>query len=67
MTGPILAKILECISAHGEKEGEGPDAETKKSEEELKEFDEEFVKVDLSTLFQIIVVRFKALYSVSKP
>lgn len=57
MTGTILAKVLEYIKEHGETEGDDADAKPKKSEEDLKNFDQEFVKVDQSTLFEIILVR----------
>lgn len=56
VTGPILAKVLEYIKEHGETDGDEPDAKPKKSEEELKSFDADFVKVDQSTLFELIMV-----------
>eukprot|EP00884_Botryococcus_braunii_P011024 jgi/Botrbrau1/19923/Bobra.0059s0040.1 len=55
VTGSILAKVLEYINAHEKEEKEGGEPKPKMSEEELKTFDAEFVNVDQSTLFEIIL------------
>jgi S-phase kinase-associated protein 1 len=66
VSGKILAKVIEYCKKHVEArrgaDGDGdagePTAPTDKaSEEELKTFDADFVKVDQGTLFDLILVR----------
>lgn len=57
VNGFILSKVLDYINFHGETEDKDGEAKPKRSEEERKNFDTEFVKVDQSVLFEIILVR----------
>lgn len=50
VSSKILAKVIEYCKFHVEKKSEG-------SEEAIKNFDAEFVKVDQATLFELILVR----------
>lgn len=66
----ILAKVIEYCRKHASLRGGagGGDAEptaatNKTSEDELKTFDTEFVKVDQATLFDLILVRPSHLFS----
>ncbi|KAH0720569.1 hypothetical protein KY284_005599 [Solanum tuberosum] len=52
VTGKILAKVIEYCKRHVE----DPKAEDKTAKEDLKTFDAEFVKVDQSTLFNLMLV-----------
>lgn len=52
VNGKILAKVVEYCKQHAQ--GEGIDNQ---KTEELKTWDTEFVKVDQSTLFELILVR----------
>lgn len=45
------------MKAHGETHGDVPGAKRKRSEDELKKFDADFVKVDQATLFELMMVR----------
>lgn len=62
VTGKILAKVIEYCKKHVEaRRGADADAAdstaaTKTSDDELKTFDAEFVKVDQGTLFDLILV-----------
>ncbi|XP_015170516.1 SKP1-like protein 1B [Solanum tuberosum] len=51
VTGKILAKVIEYCKRHVEV----PKAEDKTAKEDLKTFDAEFVKVDQSTLFNLML------------
>ncbi|CAN4125187.1 unnamed protein product [Withania somnifera] len=51
VTSKILAKVIEYCKRHVE----APKTEDKASEDDLKSFDAEFVKVDQSTLFDLIL------------
>ncbi|WMV51645.1 hypothetical protein MTR67_045030 [Solanum verrucosum] len=51
VTGKILAKVIEYCKHHVEV----PKAEDKTAKEDLKTFDAEFVKVDQSTLFNLML------------
>ncbi|GJU28338.1 ribonuclease H-like domain-containing protein, partial [Tanacetum coccineum] len=53
VTSKILSKVIEYCKKHVET----PKTEDKVSEEDLKSFDAEFVKVDQATLFDVIPVR----------
>ena len=60
VTGKILGKVIEYCKFHVEAEkktGTGSDEKPSKTEEEVKTFDGEFVKVDQGTLFELILVR----------
>ncbi|KAG5582016.1 hypothetical protein H5410_052643 [Solanum commersonii] len=54
VTGKILAKVIEYCKRHVE----GPKAEDMTAKVDLKTFDAEFVKVDQSTLFYLMLVIF---------
>ena len=63
VTGKILGKVIEYCKYHVEAEkktGTGADEKASKSEEEVKTFDGDFVKVDQGTLFELILVRPRA-------
>lgn len=51
----VLAKVIEYCKFHVEAE-QGPDDKPAKTEEDIKTWDTEFVKVDQSTLFELILV-----------
>ena len=53
VTGKILSKVAEYCKKHVEAPKDGD----KVTEEDLKAFDADFVKVDLGTLFDLILVR----------
>ena len=53
VTGKILSKVVEYCKKHVEAPKDGD----KVTEENLKEFDADFVKVDQGTLFDLILVR----------
>ncbi|KAL6179016.1 hypothetical protein ACLB2K_050532 [Fragaria x ananassa] len=52
--GPILAKVIEYLKKHVA-DAEDNNESKKEDAESLKEFDEEFVKVDQSVLFDLIL------------
>lgn len=52
VTSKILAKVIEYCKKHVDT----PKSDDKTSEDELKNFDAEFVKVDQGTLFDLILV-----------
>lgn len=54
VTSKILAKVIEYCKRHVE--APKADETNKASEEELKNFDADFVKVDQATLFDLILV-----------
>ena len=61
VTGKILGKVIEYCKYHVEAEkktGTGADEKASKTEDEVKTFDGDFVKVDQGTLFELILVRF---------
>ena len=53
VTSKILAKVIEYCKKHVDT----PKSDDKSPEDDLKKFDEEFVKVDQGTLFDLILVR----------
>ncbi|GFR46832.1 hypothetical protein Agub_g8468 [Astrephomene gubernaculifera] len=55
VSGRILAKVIEYSKYHVEAEKKGADEKPAKSEEDVKRWDEEFVKVDQATLFDLIL------------
>ena len=58
VTGKILAKVIEYCKKHVDAKAKDGDAKSSTSDEELKTWDTEFVKVlDQSTLFELILVR----------
>ena len=60
VTGKILGKVIEYCKYHVEAEkktGTGADEKPSKTEDEVKTFDGDFVKVDQGTLFELILVR----------
>ncbi|KAL3031704.1 hypothetical protein AAZX31_02G043500 [Glycine max] len=58
VTSKILAKVIEYCKKHVEANC----ADEKPSEDELKAWDADFVKVDQATLFDLILVRISLLY-----
>jgi len=56
VTSKILAKVIEYCKKHVEAAA----AEEKPSEDEIKSWDGEFVKVDQATLFDLILVSFSS-------
>ncbi|GLC54972.1 hypothetical protein PLESTB_000926300 [Pleodorina starrii] len=57
VSGRILAKVIEYSKFHVEAEKKGADDKPAKPEDDVKRWDEDFVKVDQSTLFDLILVR----------
>ncbi|KXZ48119.1 hypothetical protein GPECTOR_30g215 [Gonium pectorale] len=55
VSGRILAKVIEYSKYHVEAEKKGADDKPAKSEDDVKRWDEEFVKVDQATLFDLIL------------
>ncbi|GLI58817.1 hypothetical protein VaNZ11_000564 [Volvox africanus] len=55
VSGRILAKVIEYSKYHVEAEKKGADDKPAKTEDEIKRWDEEFVKVDQATLFDLIL------------
>ncbi|GIL70464.1 hypothetical protein Vretimale_3616 [Volvox reticuliferus] len=55
VSGRILAKVIEYSKYHVEAEKKGTDDKPAKTEDEIKRWDEEFVKVDQATLFDLIL------------
>lgn len=58
VTSKILSKVIEYCKKHVET----PNSDEKVADEDLKTFDAEFVKVDQSTLFDLILVCFFYLF-----
>lgn len=56
VNGKILAKVIEYCRYHVEAARKGADDKPAKSEDEVKAWDTEFVKVDQATLFDLILV-----------
>ena len=56
VSSKILAKVIEYCKYHVDAEKKA-DEKPAKTEEEIKTWDTEFVKVDQSTLFELILVR----------
>lgn len=55
--GSVLEKVIEYCSFHVDAEAKDEDDKPKKSEEEIKSFDNEYMKVDQSTLYDLILAR----------
>ncbi|GLC44127.1 SCF ubiquitin ligase complex protein SKP1b [Pleodorina starrii] len=55
VSGRILAKVIEYSKFHVEAEKKGADDKPAKPEDDVKRWDEDFVKVDQSTLFDLIL------------
>lgn len=55
VSGRILAKVIEYCKFHTEAKPKGEGEKSTKSEEDIKTFDTEFVKVDQGTLFELIL------------
>ena len=56
--GPILAKILEYCKFHVSAKANSTENRAAKSEDEILSWDKDYVKVDKSMLFELILVRF---------
>ena len=56
VTGRILAKVIEYSKFHTEAKPKKEGEKQSKTEEDIKTFDTEFVKVDQGTLFELILV-----------
>ena len=64
MSGKILSKVIEYCKFHVEntKEANKPSSSAGvKSDEEIKAWDADFMKIDQSTLFEVILVHFLPL------
>ena len=65
----ILAKVIEYCKKHvaarrgADADAAEPTAATNKADDDLKAFDADFVNVDQSTLFELILVRLSLLFS----
>jgi hypothetical protein len=57
VNGKILAKVIEYCKYHVDAAKKGADDKPAKSEDEVKSWDTDFVKVDQATLFDLILVR----------
>lgn len=57
VTGRILAKVIEYAKFHTEAKPKKEGEKGSKTDEDVKSFDAEFVKVDQGTLFELILVR----------
>ncbi|PNW74992.1 hypothetical protein CHLRE_12g501200v5 [Chlamydomonas reinhardtii] len=55
VSGRILAKVIEYSKYHVEAEKKGADDKPTKTEDDVKRWDDEFVKVDQATLFDLIL------------
>ncbi|KIZ07701.1 SKP1-like protein 1A [Monoraphidium neglectum] len=55
VNGKILAKVIEYSRYHVEAAKKGADDKPAKSEDDVKQWDTEFVKVDQATLFDLIL------------
>lgn len=55
VSGRILAKVIEYSKYHVEAEKKGADDKPSKSDDDIKTWDNEFVKVDQATLFDLIL------------
>jgi len=56
VNGKILAKVIEYCRYHVEAAKKGADDKPAKTEDEVKSWDTDFVKVDQATLFDLILV-----------
>jgi hypothetical protein len=56
VNGTVLAKVLEYVNRHGDTELKDGEEKAKYSEDELKAWDVEYVKVEQAMLFEIILV-----------
>ena len=54
--GNVLSKVLEYCTFHVEAEAKDDDDKPRKSDEEIKSFDNEYMRVDQSTLYDLILV-----------
>lgn len=51
----MLSKVIEYCQFHVDAEARDDDDKPKKSDEEIKSFDNEYMKVDQSTLYDLIL------------
>ncbi len=65
VSGRILAKVIEYSKYHVEAEKKGADDKPSKSDDDIKTWDNEFVKVDQATLFDLILVGSEACFAVT--
>lgn len=65
VSGRILAKVIEYSKYHVEAEKKGADDKPSKSDDDIKTWDNEFVKVDQATLFDLILVGSEAGFAVA--
>ena len=66
VSSKILAKVIEYCKYHVDAEIKAEDKPSK-TEEEIKTWDTDFVKVDQSTLFELILVRSSTAAAVQQP
>ena len=64
VTAKILSKVIEYCRFHVDSLKKTSEDKPAKTEEEIKTWDNEFVKVDQATLFELILVGFNALHPV---
>ena len=57
VTGRILAKVIEYAKFHTDAKSKKDGEKQSKTDDDIKTFDNEFVKVDQGTLFELILVR----------
>jgi S-phase kinase-associated protein 1 len=52
----ILSKVIEYCKFHVDVKKSGEDSKPTKTDDEVKAFDSDFVKIDQATLFELILV-----------
>ena len=57
VTGRILAKIIEYCKFHESVKNKEDETKPHKTEDEVKQYDQEFMKVEQGVLFELILVR----------
>ena len=62
VSGKVLSQVLKYCTYHVDKSkaktGEGSSADSTKTEEEVKAWDNEFMQIDQGALFELILVNF---------
>lgn len=65
VTAKILSKVIEYCRFHVDSQKKNSEDKPAKTDEEIKTWDNEFVKVDQATLFELILVGFLPLHPVA--